>query len=418
MRRFAPILNWIDAQHEQMCRLVTDWANINTGSTNIAGLERQAEAVLDAFAPLDGQVQQIDLPPYETVNSQGQIEQTPLGRAISIIQRPAAELRVLLAIHMDTVFGPDHPFQSTTLPDSNRLRGPGVADAKGGLVVMLTALQALERSEVASRIGWQVLVTPDEELGSPGSGALLKRCARDHDLGLVFEPTLPDGTLIAARKGSGNFTVVFRGRSAHAGRDLDAGRNAISAMADLIVALDALQGERAGLTINVGRAEGGGPVNVVPDLAVCRFNVRVVHHDDQQFVQRQLQRFIAAANDRDGVSARLHGGFTAPPKPIDDATQKLLDHIAECGQELNIPVTWRDSGGVCDGNRLAAAGLPTVDTLGVRGGNLHSDQEYLLLDSLTERAKLTALLLLKLAAGQIDWPRRDTPATITREKHG
>src|SRR5207237_804336 len=108
---------------------------------------------------------------------------------------------------------------------------------------------------------------------------------------------------------------------------------------------------------------------------------------------------------------KIHGSFTAPPKPLEAPTRALLEHVAACGRELSLPIAWRDSGGTCDGNRLAAAGLPNVDSLGPRGGNLHSPKEFLLLDSLTERAKLTALLLMKLAAGQLPWPQAAQQAT-------
>jgi len=238
MRSFAPILDWIDTRHDWMRRTLSDWAGINTASTNLPGLARQTTAILKAAEPLQGRVETLDLPPHEVIRDDGQMQPMPLGQAITIAKRPEADLQVLLCIHMDTVFAPDLPFQTTTQLDDNRLQGPGVADAKGGLLVMLTALQAFERSEVAANLGWQVVINPDEELGSPGSRTLLAQCARRHHLGLLFEPTLPDGTLIAARKGSGNYTLVIQGRSAHAGLEPQRGRNAIHAMADAIVQLN------------------------------------------------------------------------------------------------------------------------------------------------------------------------------------
>ena len=115
---------------------------------------------------------------------------------------------------------------------------------------------------------------------------------------------------------------------------------------------------------------------------------------------------LADLNARDGISAELHGLFTRPPKPMAGKTEKLFQIVAECGKELGVKVAWKPTGGCCDGNNLAAAGLPNVDTLGVRGGNIHSDREFVLLDSLTERSKLSALLLMKLASGDIAWENR------------
>ena len=311
---------------------------------------------------------------------------------------------------MDTVYGPEHPFQTVRQVDGNTINGPGVADAKGGLCVMLIALEALERSPFADQIGWEVLINSDEEIGSPGSGPLLKQCAQRNQIGLLFEPALPDGALVGERKGSGNFDAIIRGRSAHAGRDFHHGRNAMHAAAALVVALDELNRTMPGVTVNVGRIDGGGPSNVVPDLAVVRFNCRIPTPHFQARLEGELKRIVEEIDQRDGINVELIGGFRSPPKIVDPPTQKLFDQVADCGRELGLSLTWRSSGGVSDGNKLAAAGLPVIDTLGPRGGNLHSTEEFLLLDSLTERAKLTALLLMKLGAGEIQ-PMQSTNAS-------
>ena len=148
--------------------------------------------------------------------------------------------------------------------------------------------------------------------------------------------------------------------------------------------------------------QGGGPVNVVPDLASCRFNVRVTTPDGQRAFEEGLKRLSEEINRIDGISLELHGRFTRPPKPLDAKTLKLLEQVAACGRDLGLSLQWRPTGGACDGNNLAAAGLTTIDSLGVTGGDIHSSDEYTLLDSLAERAKLTALLLMKLAAGEIE----------------
>jgi glutamate carboxypeptidase len=281
-----------------------------------------------------------------------------------------------------------------------------VADLKGGLVVMLTALQALERSPYAEKVGWEVLLNPDEEIGSPGSAPLLEQSARRNHLGLVYEPALADGTLAGARKGSGNFTAVVRGKAAHAGREHHLGRNAIVALADFVGALDALNGRRPGVTVNPGRIEGGGPLNVVPDLAIVRFNVRVADAEQQTWVDQELQRLGAAIDAREGISLALRGRFGRPPKVLTSANLALFEMLAGCGAELGVGIRWQSTGGCCDGNNLAAAGLPNVDTLGVCGGRIHSSREFVLLDSLTERARLSALFLMKLGAGELHPPER------------
>jgi len=391
--------------------VVSAWAAINSGTRHLAGLQRQLEAIEAACAELElpGERRRIDLPPQRTIGADGAAADQPLGQALVIDCRPGAPRRVLLNIHYDTVYGAEHAFQAAEETGGGRLRGPGVADAKGGLVVMLTALAGLERGDSAGEIGWRVVLNPDEEVGSPGSRALLGQCAAGADLALVYEPALPDGHLIGPRKGSGNFDLVIRGRSAHAGRDPERGRNAVHAAAEAAGAITALAGQRENLTVNVGRIDGGGPVNVVPDLAIVRCNVRVQAVEDVRFVEEGLREVVADINGREGFAAELHGHFAAPPKPMTPWLRQLLEGVAATGRELGLELGWRSSGGVCDGNRLAAAGLPVVDTLGVVGGHIHSENEYVELASLTERAKLTALLLHNLAAGKLDWPIRQQP---------
>ena len=221
-----PQLKWLAGQHDRMVDLLIRWANINSGSGNVAGLERMLSELTNAFAPLDGSVEILELQPHKTVNLEGRIVEMPLGEAVFVRKRPRAPVKVFLCIHMDTVYPADHPFQTCTRIDENRLQGPGVADAKGGILIMLKALEALERSRWAERIGWEVLVSPDEELGSPGSAPILADAATRNHVGLIFEPALPVGSVVGARKGSGNFVAVVRGRSAHAGRDPASARRA------------------------------------------------------------------------------------------------------------------------------------------------------------------------------------------------
>ena len=395
-------LAWIDNQRQRMTELVSQWCAVNTWSHNLTGLDQFRGMLANAFGALGGQMRQVPADRLQTVDENGDLIDRPIGAALSILgpRSAATARRVLLCIHMDTVHRPDSAFQTVSRVDEDTLRGPGVADAKGGLVVMLIALEALQRSSRAEGVAWEVLINADEEIGSPGSAGLLAQCAARNDVGLVFEPSLPDGALISERKGSGNFTVVVRGKSAHVGRHPEDGRNAIETMADVIVRLRDLGRQNEGWLVNVGQVHGGGPVNIVPDLAICRFNVRVADDEQQRAVLVQIDQIIAESNKRDGIEVELHGRMTSPPKPLDDATQRLLNLAAACGRKLGLDVTWRPSGGVCDGNKLAAAGLATLDTLGPRGGGLHSHDEYLLLPSLTERAKLTALLLMELAAAE------------------
>ena len=395
----ASILAWIDAQQPRMEALVAKWAAVNSGSNNIAGLTRMADILTEDFAILRHPIERIALPPQHIIQSDGQIAEVPLGPALRIQAHQRQNRRVLLGIHFDTVYPADGAFQSVEKRDNQTLRGPGVADAKGGLAVMLIALQALEQSEYVGNLGWEVLLNPDEEIGSPGSGKLLVQTARGKILGLLFEPALPDGKLAGDRKGSGNFVFVVRGRASHAGRDFQSGRSATVALAEIILALDKLNGRWPEATVNIGRVEGGGALNVVPDLAIGRVNIRCRLPEHQREIRRALDQITDQADKKEGITVCLHGEFHAPPRILDPAHAQWFNRLAECGAELAMPIQWRNSGGACDGNRLSAAGLPTIDTLGPVGDCIHSSSEHIELPSLSARAKLTALLLLKIARG-------------------
>jgi len=382
------------------------WSNVNSGSRNVAGLEAMLAAVKSEFQGLGGVSEEIDLRHDQTNSFLGNDPLLKLGKAFRLRKRSSAPLRVLLCCHMDTVYPQDHPFQQSQMMDDNTIRGPGVADAKGGLVVMLMALGALEKSPWNTNLGWEVLINPDEEIGSPGSARVLAESAERNHLGLVFEPCFPDGHLVGDRKGSGNFKLIVRGKAAHAGRDPHLGRNAITALAWFIVVLNAFASTEPGMTVNVGYLEGGGPVNVVPDRAECRFNVRVVTHRDQRLVEQFLVRVTEGIKLVDGISMELHGGFARPPKEMDPASREMFDHVIQCGRDLGLSLEWHASGGACDGNNLAAAGLPVIDSLGARGAEIHSPREHVFADSLLERSKLTALFLMKLGSGEITLPGR------------
>ncbi len=397
-------LAFLDDRRAPMTETLRAWCAINSGSANLAGLKKMHGALKDAFSALGAEVETVPSRAHKIVTKEGQTVEQPVGDMLRLVKRPQAPVRVLLAGHMDTVFGADHPFQTEKFLDEDTLNAPGAADMKGGLLVMLNALLAIENSSLGERIGYEVLINADEEIGSIGSAHMLTEAAKRAQFACVYEPALPDGTLAGARKGSGNFAAVIRGKSAHAGREHHLGRNAIAAAADFISGIDKLSGEREGLTVNVARVDGGGPNNVVPDLAVVRFNVRLEQPEDSDWLLNKANALIADIDARDGYSAKLEGGFTRPPKPMTPQLNAFFLALKAAGADLGLSIDWTPTGGCCDGNNIAAAGIPVIDTLGVRGANIHSSAEYAKLDSFVERSKLSALLLLKIAAGEIPNP--------------
>ncbi|MCU0729234.1 MAG: M20/M25/M40 family metallo-hydrolase [Sphingopyxis sp.] len=336
-----------------MLQQTLDWAAINSGSHNLDGLGAMAASLADAFSVLPGHIRLVDPAPVEIVRSNGTVDTLTHGQHVTLTVRPDAPLRMLFTGHMDTVFPVDHPFQHTRwLDDGQTINGPGVADMKGGIAVMLAALSAVEASGAGDGFGYDIILNSDEEVGSLSSAALIAALARDKAAAFTYEPSaLPDGTLAGARPGSGNFAITIRGKSAHAGRNPEDGRNAIVAAADLAVRLKSAV--RPGIAINPAKIDGGS-------------------------------------------GNKCHGHFARPPKPIDARSERLFEIVNRAGSDLGLSIGRKDSGGVCDGNNIAACGVPVVDTMGVRGGSIHSDAEFMIVDSLSERARLSALAILRI----------------------
>ncbi|MDQ1230592.1 hydrolase [Sphingomonas sp. SORGH_AS_0879] len=377
-----------------MLPLTERWAAINSGTRNLIGLATMADQLAERFGTLPGVLTMVAPEPVERVGADGRPVAIEHGRHLHLSVRPEAPVRMLFTGHMDTVYPVDHPFQSVTRIDANRLGGPGVADMKGGLAVLLAALHAVEASPAADRLGYDVLINSDEETGSASSAALIARLAAGKVAALTYEPALPDGTLAGARGGTGNFTIVVRGRSAHAGRNPEEGRNAIVAAARITLELTRLAAED--ITVNPARIDGGGPNNVVPDLAMLQVNFRpraLAAIERTGPAMKAIAERIAAEHE---VDVEVHGSFNRPPKPIDDGAAALFETVRRAGADMGLSIGWRETGGVCDGNNIAAAGVPVVDTMGVRGGAIHSSDEYLLIDSLAERAGLSALTILRI----------------------
>jgi glutamate carboxypeptidase len=397
MEKYLSYLKSISDSEERYLNLLCEWIAINSRSGNLPGLMEMYEALESAFRPLGGQIR-------SNGGSMRKDEGQENPGALHMVKRPEAAMQVLLCGHMDTVLEPVRGAQGSEPDTSGRLTAPGAADAKGGLVVMLAALECLESSPFTERLGWEVLIVPDEETGSRGSRPLLDQVAGRCHLGLVFEPALPDGSFVGERMGSGAFRITVHGQTAHAGHYPENGHSAIEALADTIVALRTLREGREGVRVNVGEIRGGGPVNIVPDKAICRIGVRVAGQEEMAYALEGLQRIVEETDQQEGFSAELRGRIGRPPKVLDNATLHLLEHAVACGRQLGLSLEWKASGGVSDGNTLAAAGLPNVDNFGPVGEGFHTPDENIVLATVAERARLTALFLMKLSSGEIPWP--------------
>jgi glutamate carboxypeptidase len=388
----SPILD-LPARDAELRALLSAWSAINSGSDHAAGLERMRAALREKFV---------------TAFPSALFEETVLpgsaDRSLRIIIRPDAPRRVLLNGHYDTVYGASHTFQQPRLLDADTLNGPGAADMKGGIVVLFAALCAFEQTPAAAEIGIEILLTPDEEIGSGASLEEINRSARRCCFGLVFEPARAGGEIVRSRKGTGSFTITSRGRAAH-GAQPEAGRNAITALAEFLVAAHRLPDEIPGVLLNVGVINGGGVINIVPDLAVAELHVRISRVEQKDAVAARLAALAAPINAREGHQIVIEGSFDRLPKECGPVEQSAFAALNRCASDLGFPpVGWVDTGGGSDGNLLSAAGLPNLDGLGPVGDHLHSEREYVYLPSLVPRAQLAALFLHRLATREISIP--------------
>ena len=379
---------------ELVARLET-WANLNSGSHHLAGLERMRHALrADFAAAFPGAV--IDEP----------VLPGTAARALRVVMRPGASRRLLLSGHYDTVYEENDAFQTCTRLDADTLRGPGVIDMKGGLLVMFAGLRAFEQTPGADGLGWEVLITPDEEIGSHGSDPLFRETAARHRFALVFEPARPNGDLVHSRKGTGGIIATCRGRAAHAAKIPNDGCNAILALAEFLLAASRIPSELPGVLLNVGNIRGGtAATNVVPDFAESELDLRVTRMGDREPLLARLHALAAAVNARPGYQLELKGGFNRPPKECTPAEEAMFAAWQAAGRDVGLaPFSWVHTGGASDGNNFAAAGLPNLDGLGPIGDQLHSNREFIVIPSIAPRAQVLALVCHRLATGTLALP--------------
>lgn len=309
---------------------------------------------------------------------------------------------VLIAGHLDTVHDPRGAFRFLSIaPDGKTATGPGCVDMKGGLVVAMHALEALEEAGIPAR--WSFLMNSDEETGSFHSERAIRAEAAmqtssgapAYSAGLALEPAMSRGELAVARGGSGQFMLEAFGRSAHVGRDFAAGRSAVVALARAVLAASELSDPRRGLAVNIGPLRCDSPPNVVPERAAAWGNVRFPDLATASELQRGLQA-LGSAPGSDLPRVDVHAVFNRPAKPCTPQTEALALQARAVAEALGQRLPFAESAGVCDGNTMQAAGLATIDTLGVRGGGLHTPQEWIELPSLVERCQLLAVLIARL----------------------
>ncbi len=295
---------------------------------------------------------------------------------------------LLLLCHMDTVF-PLGTLESMPYREADgKIFGPGVLDMKAGIVISLAAIGAARERGLTRPI--TLLCTSDEETGSYTSRDLIESLARESAMTFVLEGAMPNGALNIWRKGGGGFKVYVKGRAAHAGGDHKNGRNAIEEMAHHVLAIQKLTDYEKGTTVSVGIIQGGTVSNVVPEEAFIEVDVRILQPEEWGRLETAMQSLRPVL---DGTSIRVAGALNRGPMPIDDTMRATYAKVQSIAASIGMEVQSGGTGGVSDANFVAAIGRPVIDGMGAIGEGYHSEREFILAESLAQRAKLLAALL-------------------------
>lgn len=300
---------------------------------------------------------------------------------------------VLLLGHMDTVHDVGtldrFPFQVV----DGRVLGPGTFDMKGGIASVLLALDLLRERGLRPTGDVRLLVTCEEEIGSPTSRPLIEEIARGSAATLVLEPSAPGGAVKTRRKGVAGYEMVVKGVPAHAGIEPEAGASAIHELARRICDVVEIGDPENGTTMNVGVIEGGTRGNVVAERAVARIDVRFWVREEAERVDAALKA-LSASDPR--CSVRLEGGVNRWALERTEESGRLYDAAREEAAALGFELAAGRTGGASDGNLAAGVGCPTLDGLGPDGAGAHSLDEHILLQDVPRRIALVARLLRRL----------------------
>jgi glutamate carboxypeptidase len=359
-------------------------------SSDANALDRALTWIEGALAGLGASIER--MPASGKQGGLGAPDGSAQGAGITVAKRGADDhRRMLLCVHLDTVHA--HWPGATWTEVGSRVVGPGVADMKGGVLVVLLALRALRTAGVDD-LSWTVVATTDEETGSWASRDALAALAPGHAAAFIPEPAMPDGSVVVQRPGSARVGIDVFGRAAHAGRDAANGISAVTALCEAVAAAARLADPPRRI-VNMARLVGGEATNIVPDRASAEGNIRWQSEADGQALMAGLRALGRGAPD-DLPHVVVDIRVNRPVKERSQAVEALVRCMEDAAGVLGLQVGAGFTGGVSDGNIVQAAGVPTIDGMGVRGGNLHRSDEFAELDSLGERAALLALTMLRV----------------------
>lgn len=368
------ILSYLEPRRGEALDLLRRLVEIQSGSRNKPGLDRMAGAMAEI---LGGFLPWARILPF-----------AEHGNMVQAMTLPAARGKkgIVLVGHMDTVFPADTDFTAFR-EDGERCHGPGVYDMKGGLVVAVYALKALDHLGLLEDIPVTVLCNSDEEIGSPASRPWIEEQAKGALAALVFEGGGANNDVVTGRKGRLGMSLTVRGRAGHAAKG-GAKASAILELAHKIIALEGLN-DGLEITLNVGQITGGIGPNTVPELATAALDARFLTPGGQRRLEQCLARIVEAENVA-GTSTILTVQSGRPAMPQSEGNRRLWALACEQTRILGYGLPEELRSGVSDANFIAGLGVPVLDGLGPVGDLDHSDLEFILKDSLSSRAALTA----------------------------
>jgi glutamate carboxypeptidase len=309
-----------------------------------------------------------------------------------IARTPGEGKPIVVAGHLDTVW--DHGTLASSMPwkiDGAKAHGPGIYDMKAGSFMAFHSVREILRQKVKTRRPITLLLTPDEEVGSPTSRAPIEAEAAQAAAVLIPEPAGAGGACVTARKGVGRFVIRVSGRSAHAGGNWTEGRSAVVALSRLILKIHALTDLAGGTTTNVAPIWGGTRPNVIPPEAGCEVDLRVATVADGERLEREI--LALAGSPEEGIEVVVEGGMNRPPFAETSANLALYERARAFAAQHGYELPKQHRGGGSDGNFTAVMGVPTLDGLGCTGAGAHAPFEHILWQDLAPRcATLCALL--------------------------
>ena len=372
----------MNAKKQEMLQFLEHLVNIDSGSNIKSGIDKISSLMKSKYERLGFNVEVIEEKEY--------------GNHLIMQHRDATNPEIIILGHMDTVFPEGTAKMRPFTIEGNRAFGPGVIDMKASLVSLIYALTAMQAFGKKGYQNVRIILNSDEELGSPSSRELIMKHAVNKQYALILEAARPDGSVVTARRGGGQFKIIIEGKSAHAGLDPKKGRSAIEELAHKIIHLQELTNDTEGIHVNVGMVSGGTAANTVPAEAVAIIDVRISKINQIQMVQQQIER-ICATTYVHGTKTRLIGEIDRMPIEKTDRIATLLEVVKQVGNEMGVTITDTATGGSSDGSFTFACGVPTIDGLGPIGGFFHSEEEYLELPSLIERTQLLAEIIQALS---------------------